>query len=111
VLPRDIPAFPIAAVLEEFGFENVPHLRTGFAKVLCIFHPDTTPSATVSRYGFKCWACGRSGDSIKLLREEEGLSFAAAIERAAEITGVTSGGSGEASRQGADLLALPGIDR
>lgn len=104
MLPRDIPAFPIAAVLEEFGFENVPHLRTGYAKVLCIWHPDTTPSATVSRYGFKCWACGRSGDAIRLVRDEEGLSFAEAIERCKELTGVDH--IDRSARQSASLLDI-----
>lgn len=86
---RKPPAFPIAPVLEELGFENVPHVTgSGHRKVACLFHGDRTPSASVSEFGFRCFTCGRSGDAVKLLREEEGLSFEAAIERLQEITGV-----------------------
>ena len=86
------PQFPIAPVLKALGAENVPDVHRGHRKLLCPFHPDTSPSASVSRYGFNCFSCGRSGDAIKLIREEEGLSFNEAVERCAAITGTDNQG-------------------
>lgn len=85
---RDVPQFPIAPILEALGFENVPHVTGGHAKVRCAFHGDRTPSASVSRLGFTCFVCDRSGDAIKLIREEESLGFEDAVKRCAELTGV-----------------------
>lgn len=44
---------------------------------LCPFHTEKTPSFTVSpaKNLFKCFGCGRGGDSIKFLREHEGFSY------------------------------------
>jgi DNA primase len=98
--------FPIAPVLEEYGAYDVPRVtgkRYG-RKILCPFHPDTSPSLSVSEFGFICWACGKTGDAIKLVREEEGLSFADAVARCASITGIESDGSGSEPGWGASLL-------
>lgn len=81
------PQFPIAPILVELGFDDVPDLYQGHKKIRCAFHGDRTPSASVSRYGFTCWACGRTGDAIKLIREEENLSYADAVARCASIVG------------------------
>lgn len=84
-MPADKPQFPIKPILEHYGFDNVPDIYHGHAKVRCAFHGDRNPSASVSRYGFTCWACGRTGDAIKLVREEEGLNYQDAVRRCAEI--------------------------
>jgi DNA primase len=84
------PQFPIAAILRELGFDDVPDVQHGYKKVLCAFHGERNPSASVSKFGFVCWACGRKGDAISLIREEEGLSFEAAVARCAALTGTAN---------------------
>lgn len=80
--------YEIAPILEHLGAVAVPRVgRNGYAKMRCPFHDDTHPSATVSRYGFRCWSCGVSGDTIKLLREQKGMSFADAVKLTKELTG------------------------
>lgn len=95
--PPKAPHFPIAPVLEELGGDQVPRVRgTGYAKMRCPFHgPDKTPSASVSQYGFRCFTCGKSGDAISLIREEEECSFADAVERCEQITGMKGGHDGK----------------
>lgn len=60
---------------------------TGWVPVLCPFHGEEHTSAALNEEldGFKCHACGVSGDSIALLRREEGLSFEEARRLAAEV--------------------------
>lgn len=100
------PQFPIAPILEELGLENVPHLigEKRYGKVRCIWHPDTKPSAHVSQYGFICFACGKEGDAIKLIREEEGLNFEAAVKRCQELTGNEDRGGAPERDWGESLL-------
>lgn len=74
------PNFPIRPVLEYYGVEV-----NARGKALCIWHPDSSPSLSVTEYGFVCWACGKRGDAIKLIRDEEGLSFEDSLARAEAI--------------------------
>lgn len=48
---------------------------------ICPFHPDRTPSMTVSssRQSFKCFVCGKGGDVIEFLQEHENMSFYEAV--------------------------------
>lgn len=48
---------------------------------LCPFHNERTPSFTVSpaKEIFKCFGCGKSGNSISFLMEHEKLSYAEAL--------------------------------
>ncbi len=48
---------------------------------LCPFHDEKTPSFNVSpsRNIFKCFGCGRGGDSVKFIMEHERYSFPEAI--------------------------------
>jgi twinkle protein len=48
----------------------------------CPFHSEKTPSFTVSKEKqiFKCFGCGKSGDSISFLIEHEKLSYLEAIK-------------------------------
>ncbi|MBA3370313.1 MAG: DNA primase [Thermoleophilaceae bacterium] len=57
---------------------------------LCPFHDERTPSFSVNAEHalYHCFGCGESGDSIKFVRETEGLDFAEAIEHLAERYGV-----------------------
>src|SRR5215208_1550423 len=48
---------------------------------LCPFHNERTPSFTVSpaKEIFKCFGCGKSGNSISFIMEHEKLSYAEAL--------------------------------
>src|SRR5688500_3931151 len=48
---------------------------------LCPFHNEKTPSFTVSpsKEIFKCFGCGKSGNSISFVMEHEKLSYAEAL--------------------------------
>ncbi len=58
---------------------------------LCPFHKEKTPSfSVVDDDGFyHCFGCGAHGDAITFLRETEGLEFMEAVERLAEMAGLT----------------------
>ena len=58
---------------------------------LCPFHAEKTPSfSVVDDDGFyHCFGCGAHGDAISFLRETEGLEFMEAVERLAEMSGLT----------------------
>jgi DNA primase len=58
---------------------------------LCPFHAEKTPSfSVVDDDGFyHCFGCGVHGDAISFLRETEGLEFMEAVERLAEMAGLT----------------------
>lgn len=57
---------------------------------LCPFHKEKTPSFHVSdeRNFYHCFGCGVSGDPIRFLMEQEGLSFVEAIRHIAEREGI-----------------------
>lgn len=56
----------------------------------CPFHPDKTPSFTVSpdKKLFHCFGCGEGGDLFQFLMKIERLEFAEAVERLAHQLGV-----------------------
>jgi DNA primase len=78
----------IVKVLEEFGFENVPQTG-GWRPVKCVFHGDRHASASVNPdlSAYKCHTCEISGDVYKLVMEQEGITFAEAKQRVADIAG------------------------
>ncbi len=57
---------------------------------LCPFHHEKTPSFSVSptRNIYKCFGCGRGGDSIKFVMEHEGYDYPEAIRHLANKYGV-----------------------
>jgi len=58
---------------------------------LCPFHTEKTPSFVVSpaKNIWKCFGCGKAGDSIKFLMEYKGLSFSEAVVEIANKYGIT----------------------
>ena len=58
---------------------------------LCPFHSEKTPSfSVVDDDGFyHCFGCGAHGDAISFLREMDGLDFMEAVERLADMAGLT----------------------
>ena len=57
----------------------------------CPFHSEKSPSFIVSddRGNYHCYGCGAHGDLISFLQQSEGLSFMEAVQRIADMLGVT----------------------
>ena len=62
----------------------------GSLKGLCPFHDERSPSfhVTPSRGMWYCFGCGEGGDVLTFLQRMDHLSFAEAVEKLAERTGV-----------------------
>jgi len=60
----------------------------GWLRMRCFGHEDRTPSARVNHEldAYKCFSCLRSGDALKLLQTELGLSFTEALKRASDLS-------------------------
>ena len=63
----------------------------GRFKGLCPFHSEKTPSFNVSadKGFYKCFGCGKAGDTIAFVMETEGLQFTEAVEAIAQRFGFT----------------------
>ncbi|MEO1092868.1 MAG: DNA primase [Pseudomonadota bacterium] len=87
----DLAAFKARLPIVEIVRRRVRLHRAGPDwKGLCPFHQEKTPSFTVSerRGTFHCFGCGAHGNALDFLMELDGLEFRAAVERAAELTGL-----------------------
>lgn len=75
-----------AAVIEEVVGDYIALKKRG-ANLLgrCPFHDEKTPSFTVSptKGIYKCFGCGKAGNSVSFLMEHDSLSFADAIRKLA----------------------------
>lgn len=76
----------------------------GRFKGLCPFHAEKTPSFNVSsdKGFFKCFGCGKAGDTIAFVMETEGLQFTEAVEAIAQRFGIAleyEEGSGGPSKE------------
>ncbi len=62
----------------------------GSLKGLCPFHDERSPSfhVTPARGMFYCFGCGEGGDVLTFLQKMDHLSFAEAVEKLADKTGV-----------------------
>lgn len=60
-------------------------------KGLCPFHDDHRPSFDVDprHQNFRCWACGKHGDVITFIQEQERVDFREALELLARRAGIT----------------------
>jgi len=78
----------IAELVASYGIQ-VKHAG-GSAKACCPFHHEKTPSFNInSAKGFyHCFGCGESGDAIKFVQKQEGLTFVEAVKKLAEQCGV-----------------------
>lgn len=56
----------------------------------CPFHNEKTPSFSVApaKGIFKCFGCGKSGDTIKFVMELEGVSYPEALKHLAKKYGI-----------------------
>ncbi|WP_030095319.1 MULTISPECIES: CHC2 zinc finger domain-containing protein [Mycobacteroides] len=65
-----------------------PNPSGNWTSTLCPFHGDTNKSASVSyEYeAFHCFVCGVKGDALKIIREQEEVTFAEAVRIAEELS-------------------------
>lgn len=71
-----------AARIDEVVGEFVPLKKRGVNLIgVCPFHDEKTPSFTVSPVKglFKCFGCGKGGDSVRFLMEHEHFSYPEAL--------------------------------
>lgn len=87
----DIPIYPILKDLSkgDFWVRGGEPDNDRWMSCRCPFHGDRQASASINRTGFNCHACGVQGDALSILMDQEGLDFAGAVARAAEILGVS----------------------
>lgn len=85
---------PIVRTIQRYypGWQP-PKGRGKWISCLCPFHGDSNKSASISLQlnAFNCFVCGVKGDVIKILREQEGLSYSDAKQLAEELA---EGGDG-----------------
>jgi hypothetical protein len=81
----------IVAVIKRYqpGWEPPPENGYEWVSCLCPFHDDSNKSASVSysRNAFHCFACPVKGDAVAMIREQEGVNYAAAFKLAETISG------------------------
>lgn len=86
ILRRSIDEVLNAAAIDEVVGEYISLKRRG-ANLLgrCPFHDEKTPSFTVSpsKGIYKCFGCGKAGNSVSFLMEHDNLSFTEAIRKLA----------------------------
>ena len=78
----------LADLISSYGVELK---RNGSSyKACCPFHHEKTPSFNVQpdKGFYHCFGCGKSGDAIKFVQEQEGLTFIEAVKKLAQRAGV-----------------------
>lgn len=55
---------------------------------LCPFHNEKSPSFNVSKQGFKCFGCGKSGDAVAFVMEHDNKNYVEAIKFLADKYGI-----------------------
>ncbi len=78
----------LADLVASYGIA-VKHAGTT-AKACCPFHNEKTPSfhINLTKGLYHCFGCGESGDAIKFVQKQEGLSFMEAVRKLGEQCGV-----------------------
>lgn len=80
----------IVKVIRRYYQDWEPPKDTGkeWYKVVCPFHGDGVASASVSYLynAFRCHGCGISGSAVRILKEQEEVSFAEAKRLAEELS-------------------------
>lgn len=88
ITKRSIERVYETARIEEVVGNFVSLKRRGVNMIgLCPFHNEKTPSFTVSpsKNIFKCFGCGKGGDSVTFITEHEGYSYIEAIRYLADM--------------------------
>lgn len=78
----------LAELISSYGIQ-VKHAGSSL-KACCPFHHEKTPSfnINVAKGYYHCFGCGESGDAIKFVQKQEGLTFVEAVKKLAEQCGV-----------------------
>ena len=76
----------VALVGESIALQRAGRVYKG----LCPFHDDHRPSLTVDpdRQSFKCWSCGKGGDVISFVQEQERVDFVEAMRILGQRAGI-----------------------
>ena len=80
--------------IRQYYLETFPEMgpmdSNGNVKVRCCFHPDTTPSLSISNFTglYHCFGCGESGDIFKFHMKKHGVGFQEALQFFANRLGV-----------------------
>ena len=76
----------VALVGESIALQRAGQIYKG----LCPFHDDHRPSLTVDpdRQSFKCWSCGKGGDVISFVQEQERVDFVEAMRILGQRAGI-----------------------
>jgi DNA primase len=90
---QTIQAVQDRADIEDIVGDFVTLKRKGSGKYLwacCPFHDEKTPSFSITpdRGIYKCFGCGKSGDSINFIMEHDGLNYIEAIRHLATRYGI-----------------------
>ena len=77
----------LADLVASYGIQ-VRHAG-GSVKACCPFHHEKTPSFNINtaKGFYHCFGCGESGDAIKFVEKQEGLTFAPKLKRLASANG------------------------
>ncbi|HYT95162.1 MAG TPA: DNA primase [Gemmataceae bacterium] len=80
----------------------------GTFKGLCPFHDDNRPSFDVDprRQRYRCWSCGKYGDVISFVQEQERVDFREALELLARRAGISLENRGAAQHNQGRALML-----
>lgn len=104
---QPLPKPAITDVLKHLT-DNVADIPAGYGwvRIHCPFHKDATPSAAVNHQlaAFACHSCSRTGDGLKLLQTELGMSFREACDVARSLCGDRRAAPGTHSSRFSDLL-------
>ena len=75
---------------------------------LCPFHDDHHPSFRVDArwQNYKCWACGKYGDVLSFVQEQERISFREALELLARRAGISLEKSGDPQQNRSRALMI-----
>lgn len=84
---QQIRDLPVIDVLSKYVKLKI---RGNSATGCCPFHNEKTPSFNVSNVKgiYKCFGCGKSGDSIRFVMESQRLEFYKAVEQIAQDHGI-----------------------
>lgn len=91
ILPHTIAAIKDAARIEEVVGDHVRLKKAGANLTgLCPFHDERTPSFIVSpaKGIFKCFGCGKAGDSVRFVMDHDKLSYVEALKVLANKYGI-----------------------
>lgn len=93
IAKQTIQAVQDRADIEDIVGDYVTLKRKGSGKYLwacCPFHDEKTPSFSITpdRGIYKCFGCGKSGDTINFIMEHDGLNYIEAIRHLAKKYGI-----------------------